>query len=86
MALEILVDIFKRNLTLFVCPNPPAIPASTEHRTWLRQFQLDPGISRATLHRNAPPSFPWHSKHKLLLGGEEWLQNVSGKDPRPYLL
>lgn len=36
MALETLVEILKRNLALFVCPNPLAIPACTEYRTWIR--------------------------------------------------
>lgn len=44
MALEILVETFKRNSGLFVCLDPLAIPACTEHRTWLGQFQLHPGV------------------------------------------
>lgn len=58
MALEILVEYFKRNLALFICPDPLAIPACTEHRTWLKQFQLHPGISRTSLQQKCTSKFP----------------------------
>lgn len=86
MALEMLVETFKRNSGLFVCLDPLAIPACTEHRTWLGQFQLHPGVQNMLVAEMHLQLFLQHSKHKLLLGGEEWLQNVSRKGPRPYLL
>lgn len=68
MKLEILVEIFERNLALFVCPNPPAIPACTEHRTWLRQFQLDPGISRTTMQQKCTSKFPLAFQVQVITG------------------
>lgn len=68
MALEILVETFKRNSGLFVCLDPLAIPACTEHRTWLEQFQLHPGVSRTSLQQKCTSKFPLAFQAKVIAG------------------